>query len=172
MGIFRSKLNFNPKTNFKTTEPLSIASYRPYCFPPDVLQRPIIRELVPKFETFVMILNVYRGLDHTFALAKRNFDFYVIIGDTQTPAIVTPCRRQRNVYPLAEPYYRLNREISTTYMFVKGYDVIRIEEFVRHVSQSHFFQSAAEKSVYRLLNLLNHSWWTNRNFLEIRSCHT
>jgi len=126
--------------------------------------------LVPKFDTFIFILNSYRGLDSTFAAAKRAFDYYMIIGDSQTPAIITPCRRQRSTYPLAEPYSRLNREITTTYMFIKGMNHQEILEFKRHVSQSHFFQSALEKSLHCFSHLLNHSWWTNRGFLEIRSC--
>ena len=172
MSIFEPRINFQPSSNFKVTQPLDSSQYRPYCYPPDVLLRPIIRNLVPKFPTFVLVLNAYKGPDQAFALAKRNFEYYVIIGDTQTPAVVTPCRRQRNNYPLAEPYYRLNKEISTSYLFIKGHPLEAIQSFVRHVKRGSFIQSAAEKSVYRLLHLLDHSWWANRSFLEIRSCET
>ena len=171
MGLFRRRIQLRPDSDFKVVKSLPIEEYKPYCFPPDVLIRPILRDLVPNFSQFIFILNVYRGRDNTFALAKRRFDYYMIIGDTQTPAIVTPTRRQRNCYPLAEPYSRLNREISTTYLFIKGFQMDQILDFKCHVSQSHFFQSAYEKSVYRFLNLLNHTWWANRSFLEIRSCH-
>ena len=170
MSIFQPRIQLSSTSNYKVNQPLDASQYRPYCFPPDVLLRPIIRDLVPQFSNFVLVLNVYRGRDQTFALAQKNFDYFLIIGDSQTPAIVTPCHRQRNKYPLAEPYSRLNKEISTSYMFVKGHALRAIQEFACHVTKCHFFQSASEKCVYRLLHLLDDTWWANRNFLEIRSC--
>ena len=170
MSLFKTRIELSTSTNFTTVKPLDVQDYRPYCFPPDVLQRPIIRHLVPRFKQFIFILNAYRGLDSTFSLAKKNFEYYMVIGDTKTPAVITPCRRQRGKYPLAEPYSRLNREISVTYMFIKGMSHHEILAFQDHVRQSHFFQSALEKSLHCFSHLLNRSWWANRRFLEIRSC--
>ena len=99
MGLFRRRIQLRPDSDFKVVKSLPVTEYVPYCFPPDVLSRPIIRDLVHHFDQFIYILNVYRGRDSTFAQAKRKFDYYLIIGDSQTPAIVTPTRRQRNVYP-------------------------------------------------------------------------
>ena len=35
---------------------------RPYCYPPSVLVRPIIRHLVPQFSRFLLVVNAFSSI--------------------------------------------------------------------------------------------------------------
>ena len=138
--------------------------HRPYCYPPDVLTRPILRHLVPQFKQFILVVNTYKGSSSQFSLALQKFDFCIKIGDYRSPAIITPCRRQWTVM-VKQPYHRFYREASSTYLFIKGYPYHKVEEFQSKLQQNLYLRGdMVEKAAVRFLQSLK---WSGRQLFEI-----
>ena len=137
---------------------------RPYCYPPAVLVRPIIRLLVPQFDQFLLVVNVFKSSSSEFAYARRHFDFFIKIGDYRSPGVITPCKRQWTSL-VHEPYFRFYREASSTYLFVKGYSYHLLDEFQNKLQRNLYLRGKPhEKAAVRFLQQLK---WSGRQLFEI-----
>ena len=140
------------------------SQHRAYCYPPDIITRPIIRHLVPQFDQFILVVNTYKSNSSHFSLARQSFDFCIKIGDYRSPAVITPCRRQwtQMVY---QPYYRLYREASSTYLFIKGYSYATVLEFQTKLRRNLYFRgNLVEKAATQFLQKIQ---WSGRHLFEI-----
>ena len=147
-------------------KPLTInwSQERPYCYPPAILVRPIIKLLVPQFKQFLLVVNVFKSSSSELAYARKHFDFFVKIGDYKSPGVITPCKRQWTTM-VHEPYFRFYREASATYLFVKGYSYHTLDEFQTKLRNNTFLRGRPhEKSAVRFLQQLK---WSGRQLYEI-----
>ena len=179
MSLFESHVEFSVNEPLKYQPERSHQHLRPYCYPPKVLQRPVINHLVPRFNTFIFIYNSVKDLDLTYSLAMKKFDYYIEIGNSQFPAVITPCKRyngHKETKLITEPYYRVNKEIGCTYMFIKGHTLEEMQKFQYYMRHHCFHRNSLAKAHIKFLQLLTHddtSLWTNQRFtrsFEIREC--
>lgn len=151
---------------FEVRQPLQICweKERPYCYPPSVLIRPIIRHLVPKFPQFMLVINAFKSSSSEVAYARQHFDFYIKIGDYQSPGVITPCKRQWTAM-VHEPYFRFYREASSSYIFFKGYSYHLLTEFQNKLQNNTYLRGKPhEKAAVRFLQNLR---WSGRQLYEI-----
>ena len=163
---------FEPRVEVSADQPVRFLpqarhhQIRPYCYPPKMLQRPVINHLVKRFPTFIFIYNSVTTLDLTYSLAMKHFDHYIEIGNSYFPAIITPCKKyngHKETKLVTEPYYRINKEIGCTYMFIKGHTMTEMKKFQHHLRQNHFHRNRLADAQIRFLQLLTHgdrSSWT------------
>lgn len=110
----------------------SIPSDRLFVYAPRALVGASLNVLVKPAARCLFMYHVYNNHDAQYGECERLFDFRIQVGGVGNPSCLTVCAHRRDSHP-ERAGYRLYREPTVSYLYVKGYSEELVTLFAARV---------------------------------------